>query len=625
MDTMIKEINDNLNTIIDNLKENKDTFSTALDNIQSQMDKKVEEAKKYKIQVDESKDRIRALEDDNKALESSLNELNDKYGKMNLVSIIEAGNREIKSKINDNLISINREKEHIAELTNKAREIKDLLISLKKDKTSKEEKLSNLTVIYDYYFDRINEITDYAFNHANNLSDYKSVNYNSSYDDDIKDVNYENNELENTMVFDEIANIDDNKDFKDEMTFISDQAEENNDNFNSDVIDTPTDTTQVFDTIFNVDDIDGNENTDSIEEKSNIEENINDDIVIDDKNFVHNEEKEEDLNIDIDNSEKESDFSFNIEDNGLKEEEIDNTNIFETNTINTDDVDNAESNEGTSINNDIEFNENDNLDEDTTLNEESNFETFNVDTLNDNKEPENNLDEISTDNTSDESNIDSLDIENEERINKINDLFSSIDNVKTTTTIPANEISSTLNNNIEDKIDDAYKDVFGKDINEETINESPTLTDIFGNPIKKEDISNEVKLEKQVEELFSENGLDFGLFKEDEKNYLKQIYNEEKFNKIFSVLKNNNINLNNIYKAFNIFGEISPEELESVIVKLLNVGQSVEAIGIILEKMPKIKKYNLDEAITSFGEYIKDVDITELIIKAKELYDGGNN
>ena len=59
---------------------------------------------------------------------------------------------------------------------------------------------------------------------------------------------------------------------------------------------------------------------------------------------------------------------------------------------------------------------------------------------------------------------------------------------------------------------------------------------------------------------------------------------------------------------------------------MLNIGQSVEAIGFILEKLPRVKKYNLDEAIMSYGDYIKDIDITELIIKAKELYkNGGNN
>ena len=39
----------------------------------------------------------------------------------------------------------------------------------------------------------------------------------------------------------------------------------------------------------------------------------------------------------------------------------------------------------------------------------------------------------------------------------------------------------------------------------------------------------------------------------------------------------------------------------------------------------KVKKYNLDDAINSYGNYVKDIDITELIIKAKELYQNGGN
>ena len=84
------------------------------------------------------------------------------------------------------------------------------------------------------------------------------------------------------------------------------------------------------------------------------------------------------------------------------------------------------------------------------------------------------------------------------------------------------------------------------------------------------------------------------------------------------------INLDNVYQACNIFGEIESEDLDNIISKLVNVGQSIETIGLILEKIPRIKKYDLDGAINSFGEYIKDTDITELIMKSKYLSNGGN-
>lgn len=545
MDSMIKEINDNLKTIIDTIRENRDSSLTTLDNIQNQMDKKVEEAKKYKIQVDEAKERINDLEQENKSLELSLKELQDKYSKMNLVSIIEAGNREIKSKINDNLISINKEKEHIQELTNRARTIKDLLINLKKDKTLKEEKLESIKVVYEYYNTRINEVIDYAFDHSNNLADYKDSYNKIGFDD--KDTDSDEKEskvvkpidLENTMVFDEIANIDENKNFKDEMSFINDKIE--------------------------------NETKDTLEEKP-LEEKTN---------FSDEEKYNAIINDTLNNINDEG-----VVDNKLDKEEVSKESEVDKEENNTEDVKSEKE----------VF--------DKPVDEKLNIDSNNI--FLDNEDEKRN------------SVTEEIDTLNKDRIDKINDLFSNINDVK-------DEVVNTSNNaiDIENKIDNAYKDVFGTSVSE-PISKTPTLTDIFGNPIKAEDLSTEVKTTKMIEDLFRENGIEFNRFREDEKNYLKQIYDEEKFNNIIEVLKRNKINIENIYYAFNIFGEISPNELESLINKLLSIGQSVEAIGSILEKLPKVKKYNLDEAIMSYGDYIKDIDITELVMKARELYDGGN-
>ena len=545
MDSMIKEINDNLKTIIDTIRENRDSSLTTLDNIQNQMDKKVEEAKKYKIQVDEAKERINDLEQENKSLELSLKELQDKYSKMNLVSIIEAGNREIKSKINDNLISINKEKEHIQELTNRARTIKDLLINLKKDKTLKEEKLESIKVVYEYYNTRINEVIDYAFDHSNNLADYKDSYNKIGFDD--KDTDSDKKEskvvkpidLENTMVFDEIANIDENKNFKDEMSFINDKIE--------------------------------NETKDTLEEKP-----------LEEKTNFSDEEK---YNAII------NDTLNNINDEGVVDIKLDKEEVSKESEV------------------DKEENNTEDVKSEKEVFDKPVDEKLNIDSNN-----------IFLDNEDEKRNsvTEEIDTLNKDRIDKINDLFSNINDVK-------DETVNTSNNaiDIENKIDNAYKDVFGTSVSE-PISKTPTLTDIFGNPIKAEDLSTEVKTTKMIEDLFRENGIEFNRFREDEKNYLKQIYDEEKFNNIIEVLKRNKINIENIYYAFNIFGEISPNELESLINKLLSIGQSVEAIGSILEKLPKVKKYNLDEAIMSYGDYIKDIDITELVMKAKELYDGGN-
>lgn len=553
MDSMIKEINDNLKTILETIKDNRDNSINTLDNIQNQMDKKVEEAKKYKIQVDASKERISDLEDENKSLELSLKELNDKYSKMNLVGLIEAGNREIKSKINENVGAINKEKEHIQELTNRARTIKDLLINLKKDKTIKEEKLENIKIVYEYYSERINEVIDYAFNHANNLSDYKSVSYSNNEESFINEDTVDDKELENTMVFDEIASIDKNKNFKDEMSFINDEISDKFDS-NKEI----DDKEKVNEEIINSVDLDDNEINsddnnqvfDNTYEVSNLKQ---EEDVVDNKEVSHDEEK-------INEEEKQEDSIF---------EEGKESDIFSNN--------NYDNNE-------------DKVSDKTDILEVKKDE----------------------------------DKENEDRINKINDLFSSI-NVPNENVGVVNP-SPTVVPNVEAKIDNAYKDIFGEELNENDLNKKePTLTDIFGNPIKKEDLSEEVKTGKKLEDLFSENGLDFNKFREDEKSYLKQIYDEDKFKNIIETLRRNKINLDNIYHAFNIFGEMSANELENMISKLINVGQSVEAIGLVLEKLPKVKKYNLDEAINSYGDYVKNLDITELFMKAKELYKNGGN
>lgn len=599
MDTMIKEINDNLKTILDTIRENRDNSISTLDNIQNQMDKKVEEAKKYKIQVDSAKDRIRDLENENKSLEVSLKELNDKYGKMNLVSIIEAGNREIKTKMNDNLRDINKEKEHIQELTNKARTIKDLLINLKKDKSVKEEKLENIKVIYEYYNDRINDIVEYAYQHSNNLQDYKRevVKENDVNLDDVEEI--KNIDLDNTMVFDEIANIDENKNFKDEMSFINDEINDN-------IVEEKNNSV-----INNIKDVPLNE---EVHDEVSLEEDKN---VSDEENVV-DKDKEDINNDDVDFDKQYNDiFSEPINYNLEKENDGSKEDVELENSIQDDIVDNSENNkpeESTIENNEVKEHKEPNLD----LGKNEEHKELNLDKKNNTIEDLLNRDN----NIFEEKEEDN--VENVERINKINDLFSSINTVPVSA--PKGPIEPQVITGVEEKIDNAYKDIFGEEISEKDLNKKePTLTDIFGNPIKNEDLSESVKISKKLEDLFSENGLDFNKFREDEKTYLKQIYNEDKFKNILETLKRNKINLDNVYHAFNIFGEMSANELENMISKLINVGQSVEAIGLVLEKLPKVKKYNLDGAINSYGDYVKDIDITELIMKAKELYKNGGN
>lgn len=613
MNGLIKETNENLKAIINTMKENLDTATNSLEALQSQMDKKVEEAKKYKIQVDNAKENIKRIEEDNTNLELSLNELTDKYSKLNLVNIIEAGNKEIKFKINENIKEINKNREHIAELTNKARTIKDLLINLKKDKNIKEERLENLRIAYEFYSKNLNEIIEYTYNNPDSLDSLEFHNYNidtTETEDDITEEIKDYSDLENTMVFEEIAFIDENNAFKDETSYIDDENIEE-EHYSDEEIEETDEERFNEETILNDEYDEEQEEIDEIEENNEFED---DNVTFESNSKVEEskdiEENNTKTNIDLEalDSTKTidefitTDYTFdenfediNVELNLDKEETEDKEEDIFTEQIEEDSASKENIFKIEAPTNNLEI-------EETNFN----FDINGINELNSEVEENNDYNKFELEDNS-------FDITGNTRINEISNLLTNLENTKTETI----EID-----NIEEKINNAIN-VTEKNIIEDQT--TTTLTDIFGNPIKAEEIDTSIKQVKKIEEIFVENGVDFNKFKEDEQNYLNQIYDETKFIEIFNILNKYKINVDNLYYSFNIFGEIGSDELDTIITKLINIGQSIETIGMILEKMPKIKKYNLDEAITSYNDEIKNVNITELIMRAKELYNNGGN
>lgn len=206
MDTVIKEINESLIEILNKLENRMIASQKELEAVNNKIDEKVDEAKKYKSEVDNAKVKIKELEKEIESLETDLVDLNERFGKRDLNAILEAGNKEINSKIMDKQNNITKHRQKIGELTERARSIKDLLMSLKKDKTSKEEKLDILTKCNDYYSTSLNRIIEHAENNPNSLTDY-DVNYNS--------LNYEYDNEPLTEVFDEIESMDKQDETKD--------------------------------------------------------------------------------------------------------------------------------------------------------------------------------------------------------------------------------------------------------------------------------------------------------------------------------------------------------------------------------------------------------------------------
>ena len=197
MINLIKEINSKLKAIISELETKKSECEKVLDEVKSKIDKKIDEAKGYKVDVDNAKEKIKSLEEEIKALEVDLTDLNERFGKKDLNAIVEAGNKEINSKMIAKQNEITKYREKIGELTEKARAIKDLLINLKKDKEIKTERLDNYTKALEYYSKELNRIIDFASENPENLvieptfevKKYDNVNLDSPVFDEISQMN----------------------------------------------------------------------------------------------------------------------------------------------------------------------------------------------------------------------------------------------------------------------------------------------------------------------------------------------------------------------------------------------------------------------------------------------------
>lgn len=197
MINLINEINSKLKAIISELETKKSECEKVLDDVKSKIDKKIDEAKGYKVDVDNAKDKIKTLEEEIKALEVDLTDLNERFGKKDLNAIVEAGNKEINAKMIAKQNEITKYREKIGELTEKARAIKDLLINLKKDKEIKTERLDNYTKALEYYSKELNRIIDFSSENPENLvieptfevKRYDNVNLDSPVFDEISQMN----------------------------------------------------------------------------------------------------------------------------------------------------------------------------------------------------------------------------------------------------------------------------------------------------------------------------------------------------------------------------------------------------------------------------------------------------
>lgn len=448
---LVTEINNKLKNIISELEAKKNECESTLDNVKTKIDQKIEEAKRYKLDVDNAKAKIKTLEEEIKTLEIDLADLNERFGKKDLNAVVEAGNREINAKMIAKQNEITRYREKIGELTEKARAIKDLLINLKKDKEIKSARLENYIKATNYYSKELNRVIDFASENPDTLdsvsSNYEKTDYSS-------DINLD------SPVFDEISKMEDSSD---------DLYEENK------------------------------------KEESYEPEMQKMDFKA--------------LNDSID-SEYASIFGTPLEEDN-KEEKVQESAPLD-------------------------------------LEEENVFEK--------------------------------KDLSDEE--------------------IPDNSLT--------------FEPIKEEELNAEPIKEElPKEDSISASSLI--DSESDKKDNSELINLFTENGVDFYSFNEQDQKLLIENFNKEMYKKVFDVLKKNNISLNYIYDAANIFTVGTPSELEHVITKLLLASQTTLNISYVLSALPLINSFDLSEVIKSYGPSVSNANIADLIIKAKHLNDMGGN
>ena len=515
----INEINGKLKEILNELNIEKEELEDSLKVVQQKIDSKIDEAKGYKVNVDEYKANISSLETEIASFEKDLEDLKNNYGNKGLDAIVDVGTKEINSKIISKQKEIAKQVERINELTDRARTIKELLINLKKDKKEKKEKFDYVSVALEYYNSEFEKIINYSEENPDALVFTPT----ESVEIEQEDVPVIEESIDDSPVFDEIESID-----KEE------NPDENNVNDKNDdlVKDAPE------------------KNTEAKEDKKILE-----------------------VNDDKENGSDTFDFDGSF---FLDEEDLNDTDS------------------------DIKFNDID-IDDSKELNDE--------DLIKEEDEEDAHFDDT------------------------ISSLFA---------TQKDNNIDfKTLN----DSIDKEYESIFGKSINDEenitkqsdskedekTLNSDDDHTgftelNIFGDNYKsnipKTLTTNNNTNTDIVTNFFITNKIDFDKFSDENKEYIRKIFNPINFTKVLEVLRKNSIELDGIYQNPKVF-EMNSSELDSMITKLLIANQSIHNISLVLSSLPSITLIDLNEVISSFGTNIKDANITDIIIKAKHLSDMG--
>lgn len=202
MEKMISVINENLNSVVNGIKDHKASTEELVSTIKTEMDKRVDVAQEYKNNVEDAKNKIARAEAEIKDLEKDLEDLNEKFDGKDFKEILNAGNKEINSKIIEKRKAISVQGKRILEITDKANDLKEELVDLKNRRSAAEADLAKTNTLLSYYETNINNMIDFTTYHVDELEGYSIPNYD---EEDIEEVDI--NKIADGKIFEEIADI----------------------------------------------------------------------------------------------------------------------------------------------------------------------------------------------------------------------------------------------------------------------------------------------------------------------------------------------------------------------------------------------------------------------------------
>ena len=527
MKALIEEFNGKLKALLEELRGKKSELEASLAEVQAKIDVKIEEAKKYKVEVDNAKGQITRLEAEIDSLEDDLADLTNRFSNKNLEVILETGNREINSQIEARQQDIERQREHINEYTEKARTIKDLLISLKKDKENKKNKLANIDSVYSYYTDELNRLMTYAVENPNDLV--------KSEDTFEEEDAFESEEVEEKPIFDEIASIEED----------APAEEEEASAFANSLFSDEKDLTFVDPVSVSLDE----EPAAPVVEDAPVEESVS---AFDTTPVVETVE-EPDLGDVLDPN--------HVHEEDLYKDETDISKLFAADS-------------------------------------KDSFDSLDIQALSDN------IDKEYANIFGNSADIALTDADDTFKVDNINQ------NVFDTRPRLDEEPLSDLNLHGDALSNTGEFNFFGDTEPVESV-----TAPVAEAPVVDEN-------DAEIVNFFKNNNLDFYKFSKDEQDKLRSGFNVINYTKTLDILRQNNINLDYLYGAADIF-KVIHNELESIINKLLVAGQTSANISCVLNALPYVNSFDLQDVIDSYGPQIKDANIADLIVKAKHLKELG--